>query len=351
MSLQFLKGVLNYSKKDLNLKACLKGGQSFRWTLLNETDSSHPEYIGVIRDKIFQLKQNENSVDYTVYYNTDLKQKIECINDELIDYFHLNENLDELYQIWSSRDQKFKERIEQYGDVLNGIRLLRLDPLENLFSFICSSNNNIKRITQMVNNMCLHFGKLIGEVNNIKYYDFPTIERLSEKDVEAKLRNLNFGYRAKFIHQAAVYIQTNFQDEKWLFTLREKDYAETVSELIKIPGIGKKVADCISLLSLDKLEAIPVDTHVLNLARNMYHFVPFEAKKSNSLSDKSYKQIGDNFRELWDKNNLLLQKSLSLKSEIKKEDNVAVPVVNIKRSNSDSLLTPKKNLKKRKSKN
>ncbi|RMZ98250.1 N-glycosylase DNA lyase [Brachionus plicatilis] len=336
MTFNFIKGILSYSKKDLNLKACLRGGQSFRWFISKDDEN---EFTGVIRDKIFTLRQSEASIEYTVHYNQLITKHPGNIDEELKEYFHLNEDLGDLYRNWSQKDANFCKRIEQYGNVLNGIRVLRLDPVENLFSFICSSNNNIKRITQMVNNMCCHFGELIGTLNDTDYYMFPSIERLSQNDVEDKLRKLNFGYRAKFINQAAVYIKNNF-DEQWLFSLRENSYTDTINELIKIPGIGKKVADCISLMSLDKLEAIPVDTHVLNLARNMYNFVPKEAKKS--LSDKTYKQIADSFRQLWGKYAGWAQTVMFIDdlAEFKKEKNNQVEKsekLTLKRSVSDSM--------------
>ena len=202
MSLRLLSGILNITKNQLNLKPCLRGGMSFRWSILNET-SDQIEFIGVIKHRIFKLIQtySKNLIEYTVYHNesneSDLAQKIEL---ELKDYFRLDQNLDDLYNEWSKRDANFKERISMHPDVLGGIRQLRLDPIENLFSFICSSNNNIKRITQMVNNMCAHFGERIGELSDGSvYHSFPTIERLAQNDVEEKLRQLSFGYRAKYI--------------------------------------------------------------------------------------------------------------------------------------------------------
>jgi N-glycosylase/DNA lyase len=212
---------------------------SFRWTLLNE--SAEPEFNGVIGDKIYFLKQlpSKSQIEFRAYSKSSLnKEKAEL---ELRDYFRLNEDLTSLYSEWSQKDTKFDEKVKLYPEVLGGIRVLRLDPVENLFSFICSSNNNIKRITQMVSNMCIHFGAKIGKVDNVEYYAFPTIDRLAQKDVEEKLRKLSFGYRAKFIYQAAQHIQQNHKDSKFLFELREKPYNEVVTELIKIPGIGKKV--------------------------------------------------------------------------------------------------------------
>lgn len=179
-----------------------------------------------------------------------------------------------------------------YPSVLNGIRVLRQEPVENLFSFICSSNNNIKRITQMVGNMCLHFGTKIGCFDGTDYYSFPTIERLAQADVEDKLKKLSFGYRAKFIAKAAVYLNENHSEE-WLYSLRETGYAQAHKELCQIYGVGRKVADCVCLMSMDKLEAIPVDTHVLSIAKNQYKFnIKQTESKSNSLSETAYREIG-----------------------------------------------------------
>jgi N-glycosylase/DNA lyase len=311
MSLSVVKGVLkNIAKNELNLKFCLKGGMSFRWNHitnelknLNDSESTSGdelEFNGVIGNKIYFLKQvaSKNQIEYSCFFKNNLKYESQDIESELHDYFQLKENLQDLYGDWSKKDSKFKEKVQFYPDVLSGIRVLRLDPVENLFCFICSSNNNIKRITQMVANMCKNFGEPIGKINDVEYFEFPTIDRLAEKDVEDKLRVLSFGYRAKFIYQAALYIKQNFKDKSWLLSLRDKTYNEVVQELIKIPGIGKKVADCIALMSMDKLEAIPVDTHVYSIAKTIYNFVPADLVKKNaasktlSLTDKNYKLIG-----------------------------------------------------------
>ena len=239
-------GILNVAKKDLNLKVCLKGGMSFRWSLVNEQSgvlNDELEFNGIIGQRIYFLKQipAKDLIEYKVYAKKDNLASEDKIENELRDYFRLNEDLNALYSEWSKKDTKFNQKVTLHPDVLSGIRVLRLDPIENLFSFICSSNNNIKRITQMVSNMCIHFGELIGSLNSVDYYSFPSIQRLSEKDVEDKLRKLSFGYRAKYINQAAIYLKKNFPNTEDLFQLRTKPYAEVALELVKIPGIGKKV--------------------------------------------------------------------------------------------------------------
>jgi N-glycosylase/DNA lyase len=97
----------------------------------------------------------------------------------------------------------------------------------------------------MVANLCIHFGKLIGQMSDGRsYYSFPSIESLTKKGVDLKLRELKFGYRARFIHDAASYIhkKTDGEGEKWLHSLRERPYEEVHAELVKIPGVGKKVS-------------------------------------------------------------------------------------------------------------
>lgn len=303
MSLKIVTGVLNVSKNELNLRACLRGGMSFRWTKTSEDDDEAQQFIGVLKSKIYVLNQIETKkvIEYEAHVSSSKKIPTEEeIKNELIDYFRLDTDLTKLYNEWSELDSTFKKRVENYPDVLNGIRVLRQEPVENLFSFICSSNNHIRRITTMVNNLCIHYGSKIGSLNGTDYFAFPTINQLVQPGIESKLKSLSFGYRGKFITKAAEYLKENHSEE-WLYSLRDKSYSEAHQDLTKIYGIGNKVADCICLMSMDKLEAIPVDTHVLNIARKHYKF-PHKKNpksKSNNLSDKMYKDIGNMFREMW----------------------------------------------------
>jgi len=89
---------------------------------------------------------------------------------------------------------------------------------------------------------------------------------LADSKVEEKLRTLGFGYRAKFIQSSAQSV-LDHGGEQWLLTLRQKPYAEAKSELLNLCGVGAKVADCVCLMSLDKNGAVPVDTHVLQIAQ------------------------------------------------------------------------------------
>lgn len=164
--------------------------------------------------------------------------------------------------------------------------MLRQDPNETLFSFICSSNNNIERISTMVGKLCSKYGDFILEFEGTKYYTFPSPAVLAKENVEGELRTLGFGYRAKYIHQTAKLLTS--KPDGWLDGLRKVPYGEAHAELMTLPGVGAKVADCICLMSLDKMEAIPVDTHVWQIASRDYKL----RVTSKSLTTRVYNEIG-----------------------------------------------------------
>jgi len=116
----------------------------------------------------------------------------------------------------------------------------------------------------MVDSLCKNYGQYISTIDGVKWYSFPKIRRISEIP-ELELRNLKFGYRANFIPKAAQQIVNN--GDNWLTSLRALPGEEAHAKLTTLMGIGPKVANCISLFSLDKYDTIPVDTHVWQIAQ------------------------------------------------------------------------------------
>lgn len=114
--------------------------------------------------------------------------------------------------------------------------------------------------------------------------------------VDAELRAAKFGYRAKFIQKSAEQIVAN-GNLQWFQSLQECDYKSAHSKLIQLTGIGPKVADCICLMSLNHLEAIPVDTHVYQIAAQ--HYMPKLDRKMKSVSSRMYDEIGNHFRTVY----------------------------------------------------
>jgi N-glycosylase/DNA lyase len=194
------------------------------------------------------------------------------VDAELKDFFQLNYRLSELYSKWSLPAVKSSERRErlnadfaQVGAKLKGLRLLRQKPLECLVSFLCSQNNNIPRIKLMLSQLCAKYGTALGDVDGEVYHAFPSLVQLRKAD-ESTLRELGFGYRAKYLPRTIAQIVEN-GGEQWLEELRTKNVAEVRKELTTLMGIGEKVADCVALFSLDQLSLVPVDTHVFQIAQ------------------------------------------------------------------------------------
>lgn len=229
-------------------------------------------------------------------------------------YLNLEPNLENLYAQWSASDANFKKKAPKF----TGVRILRQDAWEALIGFICSSNNNIIRISQMVDKLCAHYGPYVGTLEGRRYHDFPEPSALTGKDVEGHLRELGFGYRAKYIHQTAKMIADD-HESGWLDTLRNPEslaygkkasgadamkpegrdgYREAHEKLLALQGVGPKVADCVCLMGLGWGEAVPVDTHVWQIAQRDYKF---GKGKHSSLTKATYDAVANHFRKLWGK--------------------------------------------------
>ena len=151
----------------------------------------------------------------------------------------------------------------------------------------------------MVQNLCRHYGLFVGSHQGLDFYSFPTVESLSKPNVESHLRTLGFGYRAKYIAQTAALLHARNQElgRCWLSHLRGKDYPSVKESLLTLSGVGPKVADCIALMSMDVPSALPVDTHVWQIAIKDYQMI--KNSQSKTLTEKTYKLIGDGFREIF----------------------------------------------------
>ena len=113
-----------------------------------------------IHGRILSLQQDSTHLHYRATFpkSPDLpitppssaqRPKLELENDTesfVHHYLNLGPNLTDLYDQWSRADINFKKKAPRF----TGVRILRQDAWEALVGFICSSNNNIIRISQMV---------------------------------------------------------------------------------------------------------------------------------------------------------------------------------------------------------
>ena len=128
---------------------------------------------------------------------------------------------------------------------------MRQDPYEALCTFIISQNNNIKRIKGIVGRLCESFGDEIED----GVYGFPTAERLAKLTPD-DLAPLRAGFRNRYIIDSAKKVASGEVD---LELCKTADYEAALAELMKITGVGVKVADCTLLFGMYRVEAFPID--------------------------------------------------------------------------------------------
>lgn len=319
---------------ELCINTTLRCGQSFRW---RKNDDTGVWSMG-LQGRILLLRQDP---DYLYYrsHSSDIHAPLKATAipptppssnpptappsppkpdpdtlELLKQYLNLSPNLSELYAEWSTADPNFARKAPKF----TGIRILRQPPWEALVGFICSSNNNIVRISQMMHKLCVKYGELLGHLDGEAVHDFPGPKELAQEGVEADLRALGFGYRAKYLAKTAKLIVEE-REEGWLEGLGNPEvaglggkaddagewkpegrdgYAKAHEGLLELQGVGPKVADCVSLFGLGWGEAVPVDTHVWQIAQRDYKF---GRGKHSSLTKQTYDAVGNKFRSLWGK--------------------------------------------------
>lgn len=148
---------------------------------LKDVKDSMVDCSFISNTKIFQ-QVNDVKISATI---------VDYYTEVIRSYFRLELVLEELYKEWSAKDSNFSSVAPSFP----GIRMLDQPPVENVFSFICSSNNNIVRISQLVEKLCMHFGEVACDVDGTTWHSFPSIEQLCGQDVDGRLRELGFGYR------------------------------------------------------------------------------------------------------------------------------------------------------------
>lgn len=245
-------------------------GKSSAWGIHNAT-----EWVGVLRlpsgeSLALVIRETESTTLYRVLKGPS-NSDFNC-SSFLKSYFQLDEPLEELYSEWSGNCN----RLAQIASCIQGVRIVDQDPWECLVSFICSSNNNIPRITKMLAAIRREYGDPLvtfKEEDNEKeevLYSFPSLKTLSAKATEDGLRKIGLGYRAKYLMETMETLES-LGGEPYLQELRSISEPILVQEkLIQFKGVGRKVADCIALFSLKQDRAIPVDVHVWNIAQRDY---------------------------------------------------------------------------------
>lgn len=270
---------LNKFSDPFSLEHTLDCGQLFRWKKLEDW------WYGLVANKVIKIKQNKDKLIFQIFPETENVKFIER-------YFRLD---DDLQSILSevNKDEHIKDAIKHFS----GLRLCRQEPWECLISYICATYKNIPAIKKMVNNIAKHFGEKLT-LDGYMFNTFPKPSVLAQAS-KKELQHCGLGFRATRVLETAKIVDNN---ELFFDSLKNMDYAHARQVLLNLPGVGPKVADCVLLFSLEKLEAFPIDVWIRRAITTIYtdyfdsSFIKRVSGKA-SLTIKEYETIGDFGRE------------------------------------------------------
>lgn len=275
------------SAQQLDPEHTLVNGQAFRWRLDPDgwwscvlCDRSQARPTGIL----VRLRRDAGAIACT----TEPPDSETFVRD----YLRLDVDIVTLTHSFSSLDTAIVPAIQAFP----GLRVLRQDPVECLFSFLCTSAAPLHRIRRSVEGLCRTYGAPRTAAYGPDYFAFPEIDALADAGVD-DMKALGLGYRARYVKAAAARLR-ELGGAAYLMDLRARPYAEAKAALTQLTGIGEKIADCVCLFSLDKDEAIPVDTHIRQVAER--HYLPVAAAGSTGAGSRkrhTYAQIGDTIRD------------------------------------------------------
>jgi N-glycosylase/DNA lyase len=251
---------------DFNPVHIFECGQCFRW--IKQDDGS---YRGIVRDKAVSVSMDGTRL---IIRNSSIRDFI----DIWFDYFDLGRDYSAIKKRLS-KDEIMREAIK-YGA---GIRLLRQDLWEVLISFIISANNRIPRIMNTVDTLSEMYGKEIKQENS-SFYAFPDPEILADSELE-HLQMCKAGFRCRYIMKASSMVRDKSVD---LAQLPEMTTVKAREELIRVPGVGQKVADCVLLYSGTKHDVFPTDVWVKRVMETLYFKREATFKEIHAFSDEYF---------------------------------------------------------------
>ena len=267
-------GCLPLGPRDLDLAATLDCGQAFRWRLADDG-----WWRGVIGDRAVRIRRVGDACEYQVYPSRGADGEA-----LLRKYLRLDVDLSTLVEDLALRCSRIHPALRAHP----GIRILAQPPEETLLSFLCSPANSVPRISRSIEQLCERHGALIARLDGVEYRAFPSKGTLI-KLPDAEYRAAGLGWRGLGIRVVAGRLLLKPRD--WLLTLRSVPYVEARAALVDFPNVGPKIADCVCLFGLLKDEAVPVDTHVWALAKELFADEAASGHLTKSLTGKTYDRV------------------------------------------------------------
>jgi len=266
------------SRCTLNINSTINSGQSFLW---EKRDKS---WYGIYEESVLKITEYEKNGEKA--YEYDSFPKIENWQQHV---FRFDDKYDRIMKEISGKDSIIDNVTKKY----RGLRIMRQRPIQCIISFLCSSNNNIPRIRLILRNLSKKFGKKV-EWDGNEFYTFPSLLTLHTTSVP-ELLLCGLGYRAEFVIKT---VREIIKQETDMVKLAEMDYDKAKQEILKLSGVGDKIADCILLFSLNKLEAFPIDTWIIKFfQKKLNQILDEDMKIKEKITPNQYRALSKKIRE------------------------------------------------------
>lgn len=241
-------GIVIENVNNFDLSQTFDCGQCFRWNKISDN-----VYKGIAYGRTLHIIQDKNQI---LLKDVDT-QEFHSIWEN---YFDLETDY---HKIWGELSN-VSPILSQAYEYCSGIRILKQEPWETLCSFIISQNNNIPRIKKIISKMCELFGDKLSDSEDC--FSFPSAERLANLN-EEDLFPIKCGFRAKYILDAANKVSNG---EINLNSIKDMSLGKAQETLIKIKGVGPKIAQCTLLYGFHKLEVFPIDVWIKRIMETYF---------------------------------------------------------------------------------
>lgn len=271
-------------KYNIDIESTLNSGQYFLWELKNDS------WYGIYEETILKITEKKGRYDEPIIYEYDSFPEEK---DWQKTVFRYDDDYEKIIDEIIKKDNIIYDAIIKHP----GLHIMRQNPVQCTLSFICSSNNNIPRIRLILRNISKKFGKKVLW-NDMEFYTFPSLKELC-KASPFDLQACGLGYRTKFVINA---VRDLSNDKINIDKLKEKSYDDAKREILKLDGIGDKIADCILLFSCEKLEAFPIDTWIIKfLNERLLQTIQTDIKIKSKITPNQYKKLSKKIREHYGK--------------------------------------------------
>lgn len=260
--------------ENFNISQICDSGQCFRMIPLKEKvpekdqltrvgEERENMHMGVIAsDRYLEVEQSGNECIF------------HCTEEEFEEFWKAYFDLEVDYSVYMAQINPNDTYLKNAAVFGSGMRILKQDLWEMIVSFLISQQNNIPRIRKCISNICREYGEERMNFRGEVFYTFPKPEVLAGLDEDA-LKACNLGYRSKYVVRSARSVVNGEVD---LEAIKQMPYKKAKEELLKLFGVGVKVADCICLFALHHLQAFPIDTHI-NQALETYYKKGFPKRR------------------------------------------------------------------------